>query len=118
MELARLEDGKVPLLRHDFRACYHVRYEDVCASEAVDLIKTLPSGSLYVRETQPARAWPEWREALADMRDDMRALVYALRGIEDFPHVVRPADIVLRAAAADRSASVRERIEQAEWEEA
>ena len=34
-------------MRHDFRVYYGVRYEDVDAHEAVDLINTLPMGSLW-----------------------------------------------------------------------
>ena len=56
-------------LRHDFRAYYHCRYDDVDPDEAVDLIATLPQGSLYRASLDPHLAWSDERHDLADIKD-------------------------------------------------
>ena len=52
-----MEDARLRDLRHDFRAYYHVAYEDVPVAEAVDLIATLPDGSRVASALSPSRAW-------------------------------------------------------------
>ena len=113
-----MERGRLRELRHDFRHYYHVGYDEVDVEEAVDLALTLPPGSLYVARTRPELSWSEARETAADIRDDMAALAYALRGAADPPKVVRPRDVVELRRAAERSREARRRIEETAWEEA
>ena len=67
-----------------------MRYDDVDADEAVDLIATLPRGSAYVRAVRPDLAWSEQREGIADLQDTMWQVAYALRGVKDDPYRVTP----------------------------
>ena len=41
--------------------------------EAIDLVLTLPAGSMYAASKDPYQAWTDERRALADIRDIMRA---------------------------------------------
>ena len=93
-----------------------MRYEDVAADEAVDLISTLPRGSAYVRAVRPDLAWSEQREGVADLQDTLWQIAYALRGVSSDPYrVTRPADVVARRDAAAKSADVRSAIEGGDW---
>lgn len=93
-----------------------MRYEDVGADEAVDLIATLPRGSAYVRAVRPDLAWSEQREGIADLQDTLWEIAYALRGVSTDPYrVTRPADVAARKVAAAKSADVRSTIEGGEW---
>lgn len=93
-----------------------MRYDDVDADEAVDLIATLPRGSEYVRAVRPDLAWSEQREGIADLQDTMWQVAYALRGVSSDPyHVTRPADVVARREASAKAGSVRQTIEGGEW---
>lgn len=93
-----------------------MRYDDVDADEAVDLIATLPRGSAYVRAVRPDLAWSEQREGIADLQDTVWQVAYALRGVAGDPHrVTRPADVVARREASAKAGSVRQAIEGGEW---
>lgn len=94
-----------------------MRYDDVEPDEAIDLVRTLPPGSLYVAKKRPDLAWSEARELAADIRDDIIAAAYALRGVDGAPRVVRPSDIVARRAASSRAREVRKKIEASAWEQ-
>lgn len=106
-------------LRHDFRAVYHVAYDDVPAGEAIDLIETLPLGSAYMAATDPCAAWTDERRALADIKDAVRACLRRLSGDRSairFPSSERPED---GARARVELARVREtcrRINETRWE--
>jgi len=108
-------------LRHDFRAVYHVRYEDVGPDEAVDLILTLPEGSAWRRAGRPFGELSE-RERLAyDVVDAILRLTHMLsdaRTTDGAPTLTRPSDLEARAAAAAEARARRERMESTEWEEA
>ncbi len=109
-------------LRHDFRAVYHVAYDDVPTDEAIDLIETLPDGSLYVAATFPERAWSEERQLATDVCDTLWWLIWATamdhEKAAEPPRTPRPEDLVRQAAGAERRRSARERLENARREEA
>lgn len=107
-------------LRHDFRATYHVAYEDVPADEAVDLIETLPAGSLWRSSLVEFGEWDEAREGRADVVDMLWKLMQlvATGSTEGAPQVTRPGDLRARRADAERAREVRERMRNTRWEEA
>ena len=106
------------LLRHDFRRWYGCSYDEVPAEEAVDLVLTLPRGSLYRASLRPFGEWTEEREAAADIQDSVARLaqLVAKGTTEGAPTVVRPSDLEARAAASRRARDVRRRIEGTNWE--
>lgn len=85
--------------------------------EAIDLILTLPRGSLYVAKKHPEYAWSEARELAADIQDTMVSLVYAAHGREDAPKIVRPSDVAARKKAMERAREAKRKIEMLEWEQ-
>lgn len=111
-----MEKGRVRELRHDFRRIYGVCYDDVYVDEAVDLIATLPAGSLYMASMSPELAWPAWRQALADLQDDVWAASLASAGYRgDMPRVPRPQDAPIRARERERAAAAKSIIEETKW---
>lgn len=48
----------------------------------------------------------------------MVSLVYAARGREDAPKIVRPSDVVARKKAMERAREAKRKIEMLEWEQA
>jgi hypothetical protein len=106
-------------LRHDFRAIYGCSYDEVPVEEAIDLINTLPDGSLYVSSKYPARSWTKEQHSMADLRDQIYAISYGLCGIpaNKIPHVMRPAEQIANAHARLKSSEARKRIEETKWEE-
>lgn len=106
-------------LRHDFRAVYHVAYDDVPAGEAIDLIETLPPGSMYVAAMDPWRAWTDERRTLADINDAIRACLRRLSGDRSaiqFPSSRRPEDEARAKAEHERARETRKRIDETRWE--
>ena len=83
-----------------------MRYDDVGADEALDLIATLPDGALYVAVTDPRRSWSERRTLAADVVDALYWLTWALAMKKDEvpepPRVTRPADVLMREAREQR----------------
>lgn len=107
-------------LRHDFRAVYHVAYEDVPTDEAIDLIATLPRGSLWRSAQVEFGEWDDARENSADVVDAIWKLISLLSDAhttEGAPTVARPQDLRERKMAAERARAVRERIEGTRWQE-
>lgn len=106
-------------LRHDFRRYYGCSYDSVEPGEAVDLVLTLPRGSLYRSSLSPYGEWDDARESAADVVDAIYALIaYQARGTtKDAPKLTRPSDMEARDAAAKRSREVRRRIAETKWEE-
>lgn len=103
-------------LRHDFRREYSCSYDEVSINEAIDLIFTLPTGSLYMKAINPALAWPAWRHAIADVQDDLWAIAFARAGCSsDPPRVPRPGDMVRRKQAKDQARKAASVIETTEW---
>ena len=119
LELADLEERHLPLLRHDFRAYYGCCYDEVGVAEAYDLVRTLPDGSLTVAALHPERSWTREQHLAADIVDSVYAAATALCGgkASEAPRVPRPRDVAAAGAAAERAASVRDRIENTEWVE-
>lgn len=114
-----MEEGHLRELRHDFRAVYHVAYDDVPAGEAIDLVRTLPAGSMYAAATNPYDEWSDERRALADIHDMVRACLRRLSGDRSeirFPLSARPEDEERARAAREGAAKARERIQETRWE--
>lgn len=108
-------------MRHDFRAYYHVAYDEVEPAEAIDLITTLPHGSLYVAAVRPEYAWTVEREALADIQDVIYSAMWAY-GIcitDEPPTVVRPRDIERTKRERERTKQAIKRLQDpnVKWEE-
>lgn len=95
-------------MRHDFRIIYGCSYDEVDIEEAIDLIKTLPDGSFYIARMQPERSWTQEQHLVADIRDTLWHIAYAQIGIEDYPRVLRPADIQANIEARKKAQSVKE----------
>lgn len=96
-------------------------YEDVPLDEAIDLVLTLPRGSLWRSAQVEFGEWDDAREGVADVVDAIWALISLMstaRTTEGAPRVARPSDMRDRKAARKRAASVRERIENTTWTEA
>lgn len=82
-------------------------------------MRTLPDGSLTVAALHPERSWTQERQSAADIVDSVYAAATALCGgkASEAPRVPRPRDVAAAGAAAERAASVRDRIENTEWVE-
>lgn len=67
----------------------------------------------------PERSWTRGQHLAADIVDSVYAAATALLGgkSSDAPRVPRPRDVAAAGAAAERAASVRDRIENTEWVE-
>lgn len=119
MTLARLEEGRVRELRHDFRALYHVSYDEVPTDEAVDLVLTLPRGSLWRSSREEFGEWTDEEERHAEVIDEVERLIrlIATGTTEGSQRLTRPADLRARKADSERARSVRERIKQTKWED-
>lgn len=107
-------------LRHDFRHWYGCAYPTEDTGETLDLIAALPDGSMYVRETDRARAWCQSQHDTADLIDTLWeiAWVRAGRKAEEAPTLMRPAQIVAAERERERrkakAKSVREILEGSE----
>lgn len=107
-------------LRHDFRAFYGTSYDWVGPGEAVDLVLTLPRGSLYMGAVDPHLAWADARHDAADIKDMLAALTQMLSSAgttEGAPRVVRPGTREDTARARARASAARDYIEGTEWRE-
>lgn len=114
-----MEEGCLRELRHDFRAVYHVAYDDVPAGEAIDLILTLPAGSMYAAAKNPCMAWSDDRRAVADLRDLVRACLLRLSGDRStlrFPLSARPEDEARAKEERERVSNAQRRINETRWE--
>ena len=103
-------------------------WEDVPVAEALDLVATLPDGSLAAAAIRPERAWGPLSEAAASVVDAVWAAavwqgggVTQSEAMERAPRVMRPQERERRRREAEearrRAASVRDRIENTRWEE-
>ena len=107
-------------MRHDFRAYYHVRYEDVEPDEAIDLIFTLPLGSKWRAKRDPDAAWTLDQYRLADLVDAVHMLSWQLssNASEWEPsRLDRPGDAARREAHLKKAKDVKAKLEQTKWEE-
>ena len=82
-------------------------------------MSTLPDGSLTVAALHPERSWTQEQHLAADIVDSVYGAATVLRGgrASDAPRILRPQDVAAAGAAAERAASVRDRIENTEWVE-
>lgn len=87
-------------------------YEEVGVEEAIDLIETLPHGSMYVSKLHPQFSWSKEREAIADLQDTILRFMYG-----DGARVVRPTDVIAQRKAAAKAERTRETIEKTQWVE-
>lgn len=85
----------------------------------MDLIRTLPRGSLWRSARRPFGEWSEEREGAADVVDAIHRLIQlmATGSTEGAAVTPRPDVVERRAAARRRAASARKTIEETEWEE-
>ena len=107
-------------LRHDFRVHYNVRYEDVDVEEAIDLIYTLPLGSLWRAKRDPDAAWTLEQYRLADLIDAVSLVSWQISGNSDEwepPRVTRPGDAKRREAHLMKARDVKRKLEETTWEE-
>lgn len=124
VRLAGAEQGRIALLRHDFRRYYGCCYDEVPADEAADLVAMLPSGSAYVASRWPERGWSREQEDMATLIDELWQMALYVRGasLEDAvkaaPKVERPETRVATQRAKERAREVKARIESTRWEEA
>lgn len=114
------QDGRLYVreLRADFRHWYHVRYEDVAADEAVDLILSLPRGSMYLAALNPYWAWSEERNAIADVCDlQFRAeRLTCVGSTEGSQRITRPSDVYERRQALEKARTAKQKMETTKWE--
>lgn len=105
-------------LRADFRHWYGVRYEDVAADEAIDLICCLPSGSSYLAALNPQWAWSAEHGAIADVCDLLlrQERLTATGNTEGSQHVTRPIDVYERSKALDKAREAKKKMETTKWE--
>lgn len=89
------------------------------AGEAIDLIITLPQGSLYKGALDPDLRWTPERYALADIYDAVFACAWRLSGnAGKVPQLtVRPGDVERQREAVERARKARAAIESTEWED-
>lgn len=106
-------------LRHDFRRHYGCSYDEVPVDEAIDLIETLPAGSLWRASQRPYGEWDDAQERCAQVIDAVSRFMhlFAHGTTEGAQRVMRPEDIEELARARSAARSVRSRIEDTEWEE-
>lgn len=98
-----------------------MRYEDVPADEAIDLVEALPDGSAWAARTDPLRSWSPERHRDADLLDAVEVLVWYIAldkaKTPEPPRAVRPLDRLRRAMEAQRARAAREEIGSDDWEE-
>lgn len=88
--------------------------------EAIDLIETLPTGSLYRAMKNPDDAWTNDQYQIADVLDLLLVANWHLAGRppEGKPDPVsRPGDAHRRAQAIKKAKQVAATIENTKWEE-
>lgn len=107
-------------LRHDFRAVYGVAYDDVPTDEAVDLVLTLPRGSMWRASRRPYGEWSDADERAADVVDALSRFMtlYATGSTEGARLATRPRDMEEAAMERERARRAKEAIESTVWEEA
>lgn len=107
-------------LRHDFRAFYGCRYDDCDPAEAIDLIATLPNGSLFLAALNPRQAWSDELNAMYDLFDSLWKFIWmkSEKGTtEGAPQAERPWYAAERSKRRARAHGVRERLENTRWED-
>lgn len=87
--------------------------------EAVDLVLTLPRGSLWRSSLRPHGEWTEAQELTAVLTDEVRRFMHlvATGSTEGAQLAVRPDDMERMDAARAKAARVRGRLGSTEWEE-
>lgn len=87
--------------------------------EAIDLIATLPRGSLWRKSQLEFGELTEVEEAACDVNDEIRRFMqlYATGSTEGALLMTRPEHLRERKAAAKQATEARRRIEETEWEE-
>lgn len=108
-------------LRHDFRAYYHCCYDEVEPDEAIDLIATLPPGSLWRAALDPHNALAEGTELSLQLVETVRAIASALMGGEELAkradvfRYPRPWDRADQGAARAKAQAAAERLNNGKW---
>lgn len=88
-----------------------MRYEEVEPDEAIDLVFTLPRGSMLVSALHPELSWSLEREAIADLQDTIYEVF-----IGGGRRVMRPKDVIAQRAATEKARNTKRTIEETEWE--
>lgn len=88
--------------------------------EAVDLVMTLPRGSLWRSSRRPYGEWTEAEELAANVVDAINRLIqlYATGSTEGARRTVRPHTLEAADAERDRAKRAKEKIMNTAWEEA
>ncbi len=88
--------------------------------EAIDLVLTLPSGSLWRSSRRKYGEWTEAEELAANVVDSINRLIqlYATGSTEGAQRTVRPQTLEAADAERDRAMRAKERIMNTAWEEA
>lgn len=104
-------------MRHDFRVYYGVRYEDVDAHEAVDLINTLPMGSLWRADNSTEAEWSDERYLFTRIQNLLEVIAHG-KYLTGDPQIVEfPLDREMRIEQARKAREVRERLNNTKWKE-
>lgn len=86
--------------------------------EAIDLVLTLPAGSMYAASKDPYQAWTDERRALADIRDIMRACLRRLGGDRStisLPSTWRPEDEARARAQREKAKRTQSILTETKW---
>lgn len=106
-------------LRHDFRAIYHVCYDEVEPGECVDLILTLPRGCAYRNAVIEFGELTDEQDLALSLMDLVQRLIHLMctGTTEGAPRAMRPEDMRERKRRAAASRDVRDKIENTNWED-
>ncbi len=88
--------------------------------EAVDLVMTLPRGSLWRSSRRPYGEWTEAEELAANVVDSINRLIqlHATGSTEHAQRTVRPSMLEEAEAERERARRAKEKIMGTTWEEA
>lgn len=87
--------------------------------EAIDLILTLPRGSMWRSAQVEHGEWTDEQELFAQVQDRIYQLIkfMASGSTEGAPRIPRPHDMRERDRAAKKARETRRRLDETEWEE-
>ena len=94
-------------------------YDDVPASEAIDLVLTLPRGSLYVGAVTPYGRWDDAAEQRAQIVDKIARFItlYATGSTEGSRVVERPWMAAERRRVAERTRRAVRTLNETKWKD-
>ena len=94
-------------------------YDDVPTDEAIDLIATLPDGSLFAAALSPYRAWSDETEQRAQIVDEIERMLtlYATGTTEGAQRVTRPWMVEERKRVRERTKRAVDRLNSNRWKD-